>query len=580
LQRNRGMKDVWAFSGEGAGAGEGPDRANEFAAVRLRLLEFAVEHSLGELLQRTLDEAEVLSRSQVGFYHFVDEDQVTLWLQAWSTRTLAQFCKAEGRGLHHAVDKAGVWVDCVRERAPVVHNDYASLPHKKGLPPGHAPVVRELVVPIVRNDKVVAILGVGNKPTDYTEDDVRAVAYLADVAWEIARRKAAERDLRDSEEALEAIFNHTSNAIAFTEPSTGKIQKVNHTWVRQTGIQRSDAIGRTGQELGLWPDPQERDACMAALEHDGRLREHEAALVFNGERRQFALNVAFVELRRERFLLWEFRDITDRVRSEAERRKLEEHLAHAQRLEAVGRLAGGVAHDFNNMMGVILAHAEMALENLGPGDTLYKDLLNIQAAAKRSADVTRHLLAFARRQMVKPKVCELNDVIARTLKMVRRMIGESVQLCWSPGDTSWPVFVDPSQIDQVIANLCLNAKDAITDVGNVVIATGSKPVPPTAADGVEAGEYVWLSVADDGNGMDEATQSQAFEPFFTTKGTGQSSGLGLSTVYGIAKQNKGFVDLRSAVGAGTTVTVYFPKHEAEHARDGGRSLPEPAGAGG
>lgn len=540
----------------------GADRADELAAVRLLLLEFAAEHSPGELLQRVLDEAEALSGSQVGFYHFVDDDQVTLSLQAWSTRTLAQPCKPEGQELHYPVDKAGVWVDCLRERAPVIHNDYESLPHKKGLPPGHLPVVRELVVPILRNDKVVAILGVGNKPSDYTENDVRAVTYLADVAWEITRRKSAETALRDSEEELKAIFNHTSTAMAFSEPTSGRILKVNDAWVRLTGVERSAAIGQTGAQLALWADPPARDACLLALERDGHVRELETHLLRKGERRLLVINADFVELARGRFLLWELRDVTERARLEAERRKLEEQLAHAQKMESVGRLAGGVAHDFNNMMGVILAHAEMALENLPATDPVRKDMLNIQSAAKRSADVTRQLLAFARKQMVRPKLSDLNGIIAGTLKMVRRLIGEDIQLDWRPADRLGQIFVDPAQVDQIIASLCLNAREAITDVGNITIETGTKVVAATETGMVSPGDYVWLAVSDDGNGMDEVVQAQAFEPFFTTKNFGQGTGLGLATVYGIAKQNRGFVDLRSAVGKGTTVTVCFPRHDA------------------
>jgi PAS domain S-box-containing protein len=169
-------------------------RAEALMEIRLRLLEFAPEHSLGELLQKTLDEVERHTGSLVGFYHFVAPDQRTLSLGSWSTRTVEELCTAQGAGGHYDVDRAGVWVDCLHRRCPVIHNDYAALPHKKGLPPGHAPVLRELVVPIFRRDKVVAILGVGNKPTDYTEEDVLTVGYLADVAWEIAQRKRTEEE--------------------------------------------------------------------------------------------------------------------------------------------------------------------------------------------------------------------------------------------------------------------------------------------------------------------------------------------------------------------------------------------------
>lgn len=178
-------------------------RAEGINLARIRLLQFAARHTLDELLEETLNEAERISGSLIGFIHFLEEDQETLRLQNWSTRTKAQFCKADGKGSHYALSKAGVWTDCIRERRAVIHNDYASLPHRKGLPPGHAPVKRELVVPVFRGEKIVAILGVGNKPADYGEEDIRVISLLADLAWEIAERKKAEEGLAKARERLE-----------------------------------------------------------------------------------------------------------------------------------------------------------------------------------------------------------------------------------------------------------------------------------------------------------------------------------------------------------------------------------------
>jgi two-component system cell cycle sensor histidine kinase/response regulator CckA len=1029
-------------------------RTEELAAVRLRLQEFAAGHTLEELLRTTLDEAEVLSGSGVGFYHFVQPDQETLSLQAWSTRTEAEFCQAEGKGQHYAVKQAGVWAECIRERRPVVHNDYASLSHKRGLPAGHARVTRELVVPILRNNKIVAVLGVGNKATDYTADDVNAITYLADVAWEIAQRKRVETDLRDSEEQLDKIFNNSANGIAFTDERTGTIVKVNDTWVRETGIARADAIGKSASDLHLWAFEEERHKSFALLKQNGRLREFEGTLFSHGRTRQFALNAEFLELRRGRFLLWELRDITvrkqyeetlrryellakytgdivlfvrrkdgriveanaaaleaygysrdeilslsigdlravsaqtmteeqmaiadaaglrfetvhrrrdgstfpveassvgatignertlmsvvrditerqraelslraseelhrtildtamdgfvlldtsgrirqvnqaycrmtgytkeeliglsipdlearesppeidthvrkilargqdgfetrqrrkdgtifdvelrvqhdsqeggrmvaflrdiserkraeaeiallkhsvdvhydaaywadsdgrliyvndvacrslgyasgeligkslldinakanpqrmeavwkilrtegfyrsesvhrrkdgsefpveilttyvqfggreyacgfardikerkqaetalreseekfraafmtgldavywatleegeilevnpvfesvfgysreeaigktslalglyvetsdrrkmvdelqsqgfirdlelkvrrkdgrvitislsgskvvragqqfllgvvrditERKRAEEETAKLTRQLQQSQKMESVGRLAGGVAHDFNNMLGVILGHAELALEKVDAANSLHADLMSISSAAQRSADLTRQLLAFARKQTVAPKVLNLNDTVAGMLKMVKRLIGEHIKLDWRPGEPLWPVLMDAAQIDQILANLCVNARDAIANVGTITIATGTKVIDTDAAvpsTGATPHDYVWLSVQDDGCGMDPQTLSHAFEPFFTTKEVGTGTGLGLATVYGIVKQNNGFIDLQSEPGKGTGFTIYLPRHVGKVAR--------------
>jgi DNA-binding response OmpR family regulator len=172
-------------------------------AARIHLMQFAATHCLDELIEETINQAENLTESLIGFYHFVDDDQQALTLQNWSTRTKAQFCKAQGKGLHYPIAEAGVWVDCVRERKPVVHNDYITLPHRKGLPEGHAKVVRELVVPVMRGEKIKAILGVGNKPADYSQKDVEAMSLLADLVWEITERKQAEEDLYRLNQELE-----------------------------------------------------------------------------------------------------------------------------------------------------------------------------------------------------------------------------------------------------------------------------------------------------------------------------------------------------------------------------------------
>jgi signal transduction histidine kinase len=188
-------------------AADEKELASKLIRIRLNLFEYSISHSLDELLQKTLDEVCELTDSPIGFYHFVESDQKTLSLQTWSTRTMKEFCKAEGKGMHYGIDKAGVWVDCVRERKPVIHNDYASLPHKKELPEGHAAVIRELVVPIMRSDKIMAILGIGNKPENYTEKDIEIVSHLADIAWEIAEHKRTEKEVRKQHNLLQKIFD-------------------------------------------------------------------------------------------------------------------------------------------------------------------------------------------------------------------------------------------------------------------------------------------------------------------------------------------------------------------------------------
>jgi PAS domain S-box-containing protein len=212
-------------------------QAEEIIQLRLKLLEFAATHSLDELMQHALDEIGRITSSPIGFYHFVEADQKTLSLQAWSTRTRQEFCKAEGQGLHYSIDEAGVWVDCVHQRKPVIHNNYAALPHRKGMPPGHAEVIRELVVPILREGRVVSILGVGNKPFDYDDQDVAFVSYTADIIWETVKRKRAEESLREA------------NLVVENSPVVLFRWKATEGWPVEMVSQNVSQLGYTPEEL-------------------------------------------------------------------------------------------------------------------------------------------------------------------------------------------------------------------------------------------------------------------------------------------------------------------------------------------
>jgi PAS domain S-box-containing protein len=265
-----------------------------------------------------------------------------------------------------------------------------------------------------------------------------------------------------------------------------------------------------------------------------------------------------------------FNEISARKRAEEEREKLQTQLIQAQKMESVGRLAGGVAHDFNNMLSVIIGHCELALQDLESDHPFYIGLQNIRKAAERSADLTRQLLAFARKQTVAPKVLDINATVAGMLEMLRRLIGEDIDLVWKPGSTPDQVHIDPSQLDQILVNLFVNARDAIGDTGKVTIETDLVCIDERyCADHVEAtpGTYVLLAVSDNGCGVDAATLPHLFEPFFTTKEMGKGTGLGLATVYGIVKQNKGFINVYSEPGQGTTFKIYLPRHGV---------IPEPA----
>ena len=281
------------------------------------------------------------------------------------------------------------------------------------------------------------------------------------------------------------------------------------------------------------------------------------------------------------FFVGTLMDFTERKQAEEEKSKLETQLLQAQKMESVGRLAGGVAHDFNNMLSVILGHAEIALEQVAPTQPLHADLTEIQKAAERSADLTRQLLAFARKQTVAPKVLNLNETVGGMLKMLQRLIGEDIAIHWQPEADLWHVRMDPTQIDQVLANLCVNARDAITDVGKITIETSNTVVEDISSTQVVfvPGEYVRLTVSDNGSGMDKETQLHLFEPFFTTKELGKGTGLGLATVYGIIKQNNGYINVYSEPGLGTRFNIYLPRYKGKAGRSVVVSTSEPPQCG-
>jgi two-component system cell cycle sensor histidine kinase/response regulator CckA len=258
-------------------------------------------------------------------------------------------------------------------------------------------------------------------------------------------------------------------------------------------------------------------------------------------------------------------DITRRKQAEEEREELREQLFEARKMESIGRLAGGVAHDFNNMLGVVSGYTEMALDQIHPDTPLFANLLEVRNAAKRSAELTRQLLTFARKQYVAPTLFDLNETVANMLAMLRRLTGETIEITWRPGPGGANVKMDPSQMDQILANLCVNARDAMAGNGTITIETHVTTLDEAGCAGhlrYVPGEYVLLAVSDDGHGMDKEILDNMFEPFFTTKETGKGAGLGLATVYGIIKQNSGFIDVRSEPGRGTTFKIYLPRQMA------------------
>jgi PAS domain S-box-containing protein len=794
-----------------------------FIRIRLRLFEFAVSHSLEELLQKTIDEVGALTQSPIGFYHFVDSDQKTLSLQVWSTRTVNEFCKVQGKGIHYGIDQAGVWVDCVHQRRPVIHNDYVSLPHRKGMPPGHATVVRELVVPIIKADRIVAILGVGNKPADYTEEDGQIVSFLADMSWEIVERKQLYETLQKSEYRYNAlidnlncgvaIYNAIDNGEDFIFEDLNKMgQQIDHVqkneligksvlekfpgvkefglfdvfqrvWktgrpehhpiavfqkVWKTGrpehhsifrykderiigwrdnfvyklpdgkivaiysdetkrMQAEEALRKSEQEKStilntmselvayqdtdhtvLWTNKcaanavgknqedlkgrkcyeiwahREKPCEMCPVEkaiETGKIQNHEITTA-NGriwdikgypirndqgeivgaveitlevtQRKRAEQALRNAELEKKTILdvqpnlvilqdlnlsviwanrtacesaglplkeligkycykIWAQRDdicpdcpvalsiktgrmqevikttpdgrtwqvkgcpvwnesgrivgaveICDDI---TERVALESQLHQARKLESIGNLAGGIAHEFNNILGIIIGNTELAIEDVPEWNPAKNCLEEIRTASLRAKDVVRQILSFARKTPATQKPIKISTLIKESLKLIRATIPTTIEIRQEILCETEMILGTPSEINQILINLCTNSVHAMDENSGVLevrlehIRLNDQST--TQYQGLPPGDFAKLTVKDSGHGIEPEIMDRILDPYFTTKDIDKGLGMGLAVVYGIVKKYDGDIKIMSEVGNGTTAEVLFPIIEAQ-----------------
>src|SRR5580765_8336295 len=374
------------------------------------------------------------------------------------------------------------------------------------------------------------------------------------ICWLNAALRATQEDLRRSELNFRSLVTNAPYGICRCD-STGKILDANPAFLELLGYTSAGEI--IGQHIfGLYADNDKwfdlADFLRSSQPFNGLAaewkRKNNTTTVVRVSGRSVATDgegVVF-ELFAE--------DVT-------ERRALEQQLRQSQKMEAVGRLAGGIAHDFNNLLMVILGYSEFLLERLGAEPHLRGPAQEIASASERASSLTRQLLAFSRKQMLAPRIVNLNDIATENLKMLTRMIGEDIDLVMTPGENLWSVRADAGQIEQVIMNLAVNARDAMPSGGKLTIETANISLDEEYARvhaPLRAGDYVMVSITDTGAGMDAETQSHIFEPFFTTKGT-KGTGLGLSTVYGIVKQSGGYIWVYSEVSRGTTFKIYLPR---------------------
>jgi two-component system cell cycle sensor histidine kinase/response regulator CckA len=399
-------------------------------------------------------------------------------------------------------------------------------------------------------------------------DDAGKTVLLIPEGRDISERKRVEVEVKRQAMFLQILIDAMPYPI-FYKDRQGRYLGCNRAFERFHGLSSEQLAGKTvydiaAPELAQVFDEADKDLFL----HPGTQIYEAGIKTSDGERHEVIFHKATFEGPDGELagLVGTIVDITERKRAEKERQTLQDQLAAVRRMESIGRLAGGVAHDFNNMLGVILGNVELVLATLDPAQPLWANLEEIRKAAEHSADLTRQLLAFARKQTVSPRVLDLNQTVDSMLTMLRRLVGEDIELAWMPGFDIWSVRIDPAQIDQILINLAANARDSIAGVGKVSLNTKNIIADEAycrTSIGLTPGAYVRLTVSDNGCGMDGETRTNIFEPFFTTKQQGKGTGLGLATVYGIVKQNHGVINVYSEPGEGTTFKIYLPRHESQ-----------------
>jgi two-component system, cell cycle sensor histidine kinase and response regulator CckA len=526
---------------------------------------------LKKITDFALEKAVALTDSKIGYLAFINKDETVLTMHSWSKEAM-EACGIKDKQLRYPISETGLWGEAVRQRKPVITNNYsAKNPLKRGHPEGHLPIERHMNVPIFDGNKIAVVAGVANKQMPYDDSDVRQLTLLMQGMWIIVRRQRAEEELLESEKKYRRFFNNAKIGLWRTRLSDGLFLEANQQMVEMFGYDsRDELVGRISA-TDYYIEPKTRSRIISELKEKGEIRNYEARYRRKDGSTLWARFSGTI-YEKEGYLEGVTADITEIKEAEAEKSRIEEQYRQTQKMEAVGRLAGGVAHDMNNLLTPILGYSEMLTGQFSPDDKRKRTVEQILRAGYRSRDLVRQLLAFSRKQTLEYKPLNLNKAIEGFEKLLRRTIREDIEIEIIPVPGIQTVKADIGQIEQVIMNLSVNAQDAMSDGGRLTLTTAMVEIGEADAavhPDTQPGRYVMLSINDTGCGMDEEVRNHIFEPFFSTKGE-QGTGLGLATAYGIIQQHKGHIRVYTEPGEGTTFEVCLPAAEETHVEKKGR----------
>ncbi len=547
-------------------------RREQIHHVRYRISRATLDLDACSLLTWVVDEAETITQSGIGFFHFVDRDQDQLRLQAWSTNTARTLRAAGGAEVLNDQGQSDVWLDCVREGLPVIRNDVSSEADGPAILQNFIEVRRVAMVPLLQDDKVVAVLGVGNKTIPYDDEDMVWLTELADLARETVACKLSEARLVETERYMARTLGHLPGMIFRISPD--------HTLLFAssgcrdlTGYGNEELVGDRVASFGSLIHPEDRAMLSKAIaEAAERNTPHQ--VVYRLQTRDGTLKWVWQQGRGlmqngemmavEGFVY----DITSQVEAQKQKEELEHKALAAQKMESLGVLAGGIAHDFNNLLQTMVGYLEMGQDLLMPDHPAREYLGEVGKAALRASTLTRQMLDFSGKGQMAIKVVDLNTQLRNLRDFLERALPAEVDVKWELAEGLPVIKVDLAQLQQVVLNLVTNAAEAVaTRGGIVVIRTGSRhcteewlakrmPAAEYSDPDPVPGPHVFLEVEDDGCGMTEEVRRRLCEPFFTTKFTGR--GLGMAAVQGILRGHSGWLRVDSTPEQGSCVRVGFP----------------------